>query len=232
MIHPCVMLVRNAIELTKRAIESVLAQDIDAVIRVINNDSHDGSEQFLATQLPRVTTQTFRPGLGVSAGWNTALADVFRTWDHCLVVNNDTELLPQTYRLLLEDGGGFVTAVGVNNIEQMKWDGVIRKRPNPDFSAYLIRREVWEKVGPFDESMVLYASDADYHVRMHQAGLEAYTISIPFYHYASGTLKTATETERMQINHQADKDRERFLEKWGVKVGSAGYYELFNGDKP
>jgi GT2 family glycosyltransferase len=80
--------------------------------------------------------------------------------------------------------------------------------------------------------MHLYASDADYHVRMHQAGIVAYTCGIPFYHYASGTLKSASAGERAAINRQADKDRDRFKSKWGCAVGSPEYYALFGHGAP
>ena len=191
--HPAVMLCRNAVELTKRAVASVLAQDIPVHLHVIDNNSTDGTAEWLSTQLPSVTFDTFRPGLGVSASWNTALITVFRKYDHCLVLNNDLEVLPQTYRALLDDGGQFVTAVSVDSPTAIHNGWTKSVRPHPDFSCFLIRREVWQKVGGFDESMSLYASDADYHLRMHQAGIEAYTIGIPFFHYASGTLKNSTE---------------------------------------
>jgi len=80
--------------------------------------------------------------------------------------------------------------------------------------------------------MVLYCSDADYHLRMHQAGIEAYTIGIPFCHYASGTLKSATFAERNKIEQQADADRAVFEKKWGCKVGSPEYYALFGHGAP
>mgnify|MGYP001586369748 CR=1 FL=1 len=60
----------------------------------------------------------------------------------------------------------------------------------------------------------------------------AYTIGIPFYHYASGTLKSANLGERAMINRQADKDRDRFEAKWSCKVGSPEYYQLFGHGAP
>jgi hypothetical protein len=152
--------------------------------------------------------------------------------EHVLVINNDVELRADTYSALIKDGGPFVTAVSVGDPAQLEWDGVSRKRPHPDFSCFLIRKKVWQAVGAFDETMVHYCSDGDYHLRMYKRGINAETIGIPFYHYASGTLKTATEIERININWQADKDRDTFERKWGVKVGSADYYQLFGHEAP
>lgn len=229
-LHPVIMLCHNALPLTQRAVESVLKQDVPVQLRIVDNHSTDGTWEWLQTQ--QVMRWQFKPALGVSAAWNFALTDVFRNFDHAVVINNDVELRTDTVRELTEDPGEFVTAVSVGDPAQLEWDGVIRRRPHPDFSCYMIRRSCWEKVGGFDESMVLYASDADYHLRMHQAGIEAYTIGIPFYHYASGTLKSVSPAERARIERQADADRARFEEKWGCRVGSPEYYALFGTGAP
>jgi GT2 family glycosyltransferase len=229
-VNPCVMLVHNALSLTKEAVRSVLEQDVPVMLHVVNNHSTDGTEEWLLEN--DVEHTTFKPALGVSAGWNFALVNAFRKTGHCLVINNDVSLRPDTYRSLLEDGGDFVTAVSVDNVEGIQGDWRKAPRPHPDFSCFLIRKKVWEAVGLFDESMMLYASDADYHLRMHKAGITAYTIGIPFFHYASGTLKYASPGEKASISHQADKDRHTFEQKWGCKVGSDSYYKLFGHGAP
>ncbi len=232
-VTPIVMLCHNALPLTQAAVASVLAQDVPVQLLVVENESTDGTLEWLQTLNDnRVFVQQFRPALGVSAGWNYALSKTFKNFDHCCVINNDVVLRSDNVRELVADGGEFVTAVSVGDPAQLEWDGVIRKRPHPDFSNFLIRKSAWEKVGGFDESMVLYASDGDFHLRMSKAGIEAYTIGIPFYHYASGTLKSVAPDEAARIRRQADKDRERFREKWGVSVGSKEYYDLFGTGAP
>jgi GT2 family glycosyltransferase len=230
MSNPVLMLCPNGLDLTKRAVASVLEQDVPVDLRVVDQASTDGTAEWLQTQIPDVKIWRFDPQLGVSAGWNFGLVDAFRTADHCLVVNNDVVLRSDNYRLLLEDGNGgcFVTGVSVDNIAAMQGTFTKSIRPHPDFSNFLIYKHVWETVGPFDESMVHYCSDGDYHLRMHQAGIEAYTIGIPFYHYASGTLKTATEIVRLSIEAQADRDRDTFEKKWGYRIGSVDYYYEFS----
>lgn len=226
--NPVLMLVRNALELSKRAIASVQAQDIPTQLLCVDNDSSDGTKEWLAEQ--HIWNYRASPQLGVSKGWNYGLRYFFETGaDYVLVVNNDVVLRPDTYRELLADGGPFVTCVGVNTLEESQQPFVKNVRPNPDFSCYLIRREVWERVGEFDESMVFYASDADMHVRMFREGIPAYTIGLPFYHVASGTLKNANHRDHLAIQRQADLDRETFEKKWGCKVGSPAYYDIFGG---
>ncbi len=231
-VNPVLMLCRNSLELTRKAVASVLEQDIRTSLYIVDNDSTDGTVEFLISN--RIKTWRMTPAKGVSASWNFGLDYLFATamCEHVLVVNNDVELRPDTYSALLNDGGDFVTAVSVGDPKQLEWDGKSRIRMHPDFSCYLIRRKVWDTVGMFDEAMSLYCSDGDYHLRMHKAGIEAYTMGIPFYHYASGTLKTATEEEQQRIKAQADRDREAFVRKWGVSIGTSAYYDMFGSRQP
>lgn len=229
---PVIIPVRNSVELTKRAVASILAQDVPVQIYIVDNCSSDATDRWLQEQIPRVVSWRFCPGLGVSASWNFALSVIFRTYDYCAVLNNDLILRKDCLRELLDDGGGFVTAVSVDNILGIETEFVKSVRPHRDFSCFLIRRHVWKTVGPFDETMVHYCSDGDYHLRMHRAGIPAYTIGMPFYHYASGTLKHATELDRRFIEQQADTDRDTFYRKHGVKIGAPEYYALFNSEAP
>lgn len=224
--NPVLMLVRNALELTKRAIASVQAQDIPVQLLCVDNDSTDGTAEWLEEQ--HIWNYRASPQLGVSKGWNYGLRYFFETGaDYVLVLNNDIIARPDAYRELLADGGPFVTCVGVNTFEESQKTFVKAVRPNPDFSFYLIRREVWERVGEFDESMVHYVSDGDFHCRMHAAGIPAYTIGLPFYHVASGTLKNANHRDHLEIQRQADADRDTFHRKWGFKMASPEYEAFF-----
>lgn len=212
---------------------SVLDQDIEVSLRVIDQSTTDGTAEWFVSQgligfEKRVMYWRFDPQLGVSAGWNFGLVDAFRESDYCLVVNNDVVLRKDNYISLLRAPGDFVTGVSVDRLDGITGEFVPSIRPHPDFSNFLIRKTVWEKVGPFDESMKLYASDCDYHLRMHQAGINAGTNGLPFFHYSSGTLKFATEHERQLIQAQADLDRLTFEHKWKVRAGSPEYQRLFS----
>jgi GT2 family glycosyltransferase len=223
------MLTRNALELTKQAVESVLAQDVPVHPMVVDNGSTDGTVEWLQSQ--GIHHYAVGHQLGVSRGWNYGLRYFFETGaEHVWVVNNDAVYRPDTLRELIDDGGPFVTGVGCQHLEDIHCQFKKNVWPHPSFSCFLIRREVWEKVGPFDESMVMYASDGDYHIRMSQAGFTAYTIGMPFYHVLSGTIKYATGGEQESIRLQADKDRQRFKDKWGCEIGTPEYYALFSNE--
>lgn len=262
--NPIVVLTRNNIELTKKAVASFEAQDVEGGVNIlaVDNDSTDGTMAWLATK-PEIATIANSPQRGVAHAWNQALRWLFKRpiggkplADYALVCNNDVVLRPDAYRWLLADGGGFVTCVGsddpkkIERLPEEVYDCYLgpnvvivsseypspspsQKRPHPDFSCFLIRRDVWEKVGPFDECFSgAFAEDASYHLRMHRAGIRAEALELPFYHYGSATVKLADPKERKRIQVQADKNRALFKKMYGFELGSEAYYREFGHGAP
>jgi len=230
----------------------------DVNVLIINNASDDGTTQWLNSLADkRVFVSHQDPPLSVAASWNFGLRWLFEpqpipmknAWrpplaEYALVVNNDVLLRPDTYGWLKSCADSFVTAVGNNDpqciepsvrVNQEENFGVLSFeppegtiRPHPDFSCFMIHRDCWQKVGPFDERFAGgYVEDADYHIRMHNADIEAYCIDLPFYHVASGTAKEAGDKEREAIGKRADANRKLFREIYGCNVGSEEYYALF-----
>jgi|WetSurMetagenome_2_1015567.scaffolds.fasta_scaffold04516_3 FkbM family methyltransferase len=420
--------VHNGLHLTQKAVATFLKQDIGNVrVLLIDNESADGTNEWARSMYPQVVSLRKSPQLSVAQSWNKGLSLLFEgtPHEHVLVVNNDVELRPDTYRMLLSDGGGFVTAVGDGSIGsvrgwtplklvgcedkvkigkfmemgiplkgvvhvgtnegyEVEWylklglqvigfeaysraaeicqlrypdtviyngalgevhiptmlqvasgDGcgstflgsltgekfvdtepcdmdrmdaydlgdcdclvvdvqgmelevlkgagdklkqfkclniecsrvpqyegeapaaevvawldeqgfyaitpiedhndilfvrkdVLGVRPHPDFSCYLIHREVWEKVGRFDEEFKgAFCEDWDYHVRLHKAGVDAHCISVPFYHVGSATINAMSPADAEKLSKQAGSNREYFKQKWGVEGGTPEYYSLF-----
>ena len=226
IVNPVLILTRNCLELTKRCVESIRSQDIWNSYIAIDNGSSDGTKEWMEYTMPFAR---FNENRGVSFGWNYGLNFILARHPHCLVLNNDVIIPKWFYSKLLSYNEPFVTGVAVENMEQIaQRPERMPLNPHPDFSAFLIRREVWEKVGPFDERMKLYASDCDYHVRAHRAGIKMYKANVPFYHERSSTLKLANPTEQAEIHAQANRDREVFKSLYGCLPGEPAYYELFN----
>lgn len=224
MAHPVLILARNNMELTKKTIASVEAQDVSTAIYVIDNDSTDGTTQWLAEN--GICKFTFRPQLGVSDGWNFGLRYLFKQYDHVLVLNNDVILPYWFYRFLLGYDMPFITGVAIDTMptapsEQMPLS------PNPDFSAFLIRKKVWEEVGEFNVDMKFYASDCDYHVRGHRECIPMLKANVPYFHASSSTLKNANPDERRCIEEQANSDRKVFRDIYGCIPGEPAYNDLF-----
>ncbi len=229
--NPIIVIARNNVHLTKKAVASFLAQDIAGGVEIllINNASTDGTAAWMATLDKRVMSIHFLYQRSVAACWNYGLQWCWQNGaEYALVVNNDTEIKPWTYQMLLVDGGGFVTAVGVNTREQYdEFPEQEKKRNRPDYSCYLIRREVFREV-PFDEGyLVAFGEDGDHHVRLQRLGIHAYCIGVPFFHVGSATVKMADPEEAQAIGEQAERNRERFYAKYGARIGTPEYDTLF-----
>jgi GT2 family glycosyltransferase len=236
--NPCLMLTRNNLALTMRAAASVMRQSVRTQLYIVDNGSTDGTQDCLFTAGSALLTR-FETNMGVSFGWNDGLGRIFGTdplyskhekiqADHCLVINNDVVLPVWFYEQLLSYNKPFVSGVSVDKMEQIAEPAPMGPlHPHPDFSAFLIKREVWDTVGQFDESMKHYASDNDFHVRAQRAGAALWKANVPFYHERSSTINLATPEERLELTEQASKDRQRFFEKWGVMPWGPGYDALF-----
>lgn len=225
---------RNNLALTKLAVRSALAQDHPVEILAVDNCSSDGTSQWLRT---KAITTIFPFGQKSLAWcWNSALQALWHAGhDAALVINNDVEIRPETVRYLhtysTSQQIGFVTCVSVNDPEQAKLDALnwsYHVREHPDFSCFLIRKWVTDRVGWFNESYFpAYCEDSDYHVRMHRAGVRAVCVDLPFLHHGAGTIKHASKGEVARIRRGADANRERFRQEYGCLPGSDAYQELF-----
>lgn len=236
---------RNSCNLTMACVKSALAQDIPTPVLVLDNASIDGTAPWLRSfeYLHSRPTQHYPAGpvtplrgwtidaqLSLAACWNKGIREAWALGETaCLVLNNDTVIRPDTYRLLSAWPGPFVTGISVRSIAEMEAKAApTSESPHPDFSCFLIRKEVTDKVGWFDEDYYpAYCEDCQFHVRMHRAGIPAVSIDLPFLHYACGTLKTADPAEKSRIERGAARNKERFRETYGCYPDSDQYGELF-----
>lgn len=229
--NPVLILTHNCLELTKKCVESVRKQDVPTVVMIFDNGSTDGTLQWLAKpEQTKILYMTEGINSGVSHGWNEGLKHLFGFSDveSVFCVNNDTVLPSWFCRSLLAYNVPFVTGVSVGFMQQIEEPQPPKElAPCPDFSAFLIRRDCWDWVGPFDERMRHYASDNDFHVRAHWAGVPLMNAGVHFYHERSSTLKTAPREEHLEICRQADADREVFKSIYGCMPWEPGYAELF-----
>lgn len=212
--NPVLILTHNCLELTKKCVESVRKQDIPTVINIFDNGSTDGTPKWVIEN--HIDHTCVVENAGVSAGWNYSLELLF-SWgiEHCLVLNNDTEIPPWFYRSLLSCNVPFITGVSCRDMNEVMQYREPVVTDGPDFSAFLIRRECWEKVGPFDQSMVHYCSDVDYNFRAREMGVMLHNSHVKFYHERSSTLRLASPEDNAAIQQQSNRDHEAFRRKYG-----------------
>ena len=232
---PIIMVTRNGLALTKNAVRSALAQDVPVDLLIVDNQSTDGTIEWLRSKAG-ISTIFMPKQMSLAACWNSALKILWKLGhDRALVINNDVVLRPDTVRLLNEHGGDFVTCVSVDSLDRIGTPGDrliddLRKagRFHPDFSAFFIRKSVTDRVGWFNEECFPgYVEDSFFHVAMHHAGVKAVCIDLPFYHVGASTLKMALAGEALRIRRGADANRERFRQKYGCLPGSPEYNRIF-----
>lgn len=234
-----IVLCRNRADLTRPCILSLLNQTVHVDVLAINNASTDHTSQTLRSLQAfhsNLRVLTMPAQRSVAYCWNEGLRWAWAAgYDRALVVNNDTELRPDTYQKLslhmLTSSAGMVTAVSrreraeVFDVEP----ALESSRPHPDFSCFMIDRGAYLLVGCFDEHFEgAYCEDGDYHIRMHLAGIPAVCIDQPFLHHASGTLKGADEKEAQKIRACHDANQTRLYDKWGVIMGTKPYNDIFS----
>ena len=222
------VITRNNLHLTKLTVRSVLDQDIPVRLFIVDNNSTDGTTTWLMTKdFPTI----FCPKqLSLSTCWNFGIRTAFlEGHNQVLVLNNDVELRPDTYRHLLAHGGPFVTCVSVGTHKELRYpDAPTSESPHPDFSCFMIRKECYEKVGKFDESYYpAWLEDNDYHVRMHRAGMHAVSIDVPFLHHSASTIKHADPISRAEMMRCFSQNKNRFFEKYGCYPATPEYDGLF-----
>ena len=147
------------------------------------------------------------------------------------------ELVPEAYEVLRlhTKSWGLVTGTSVSDPKEVGTDCRLLQdlcpKPNPDFSNFMLTRWAWEKVGPFDEGFEgAYCEDADYHVRLHRAGVPAFSIDLPVLHHRSSTLRFSEPEEKAKIVEYGTKNRERFRKRYGCMPYGAKYDKLFMGE--
>lgn len=232
---------RNNLPGSRLCLHSLQQQTVPLDILIVNNAASDGTASWSRSAQqrdPNIFRLVAESVESVSTLWNRILRWAWgRGCAEVLVLNNDVELRPDTYKTLrgwLAVNGpsdlGLVTGVSAGE-EQAR--GIINvngisESPHPDFSCFMYTKWAWERVGGFDERYAgAYAEDADLHVRLHRAGVRAVSINVPFVHHRSGTLRNADREERQRIESNALANRKRFFEQYGAWPGTIAYEQLF-----
>jgi hypothetical protein len=153
--------------------------------------------------------------------------------DFVLVINDDILFSPWTIDNMVKEFGGddeHILMVTGHNVrgeisspeEIYEWpdplEGAIGD--NPDFACFMVRPDIFDQVGRFDENFApAYYEDNDYHRRISLSGNRAVsTTSAPYYHYGSRTQNATPGAPTVppfafQINQL------HYISKWGGLPG-------------
>ena len=180
----------NTPELTLR-----LCQMVSDAIVIDNGSDVDMSKLNLKNQVER-----FETNLGFTPNWNRALHRIMDTdggyFDAFWLMNSDIEISQESINriefLMQLHPYSMVTPSYNCWMKQCKNNGSpgIRQVKCIEFTAPVIRRDVFEKIGFFDETFTKgYGVEFDWSLRMQQAGLKQYCDDKSvFYHIGQQTI--------------------------------------------
>lgn len=216
----------NQVEYTRGCLES-LQPDLAAGAEVVlvNNGSTDGTRELLAT-LKDATVVSNDTNRGCAAAWNQGVAAASREW--IVVLNNDVVLGPDWLKGMIsyaEENNLHVVTPGIREgplnyalpdyatdfVREMK---EVERRGVANGICFMVRRAVFEKIGPFDENFRIgQFEDADFFLRAKAAGFQLGTTGRAFlHHYGSITQKAI----RPRAGPYEAENRAYYRKKWGL----------------
>lgn len=189
----------NARSFLPVCLETLFAQDYPHfAVMVLDNDSTDGTPEWVRTHYPAVQVVENRRNLGFAAGNNVGLRQTQTPF--VVLVNPDVELAPDWLTQLLApmrqdatigiagckvyepDGrtlqhtGGYITFPqalpghhGLGEVDAGQFDD-LRDVEYVIGAAFAMRHDLLTRIGGFDEGFFLYFEDADFCRRVRAAG--------------------------------------------------------------
>jgi GT2 family glycosyltransferase/2-polyprenyl-3-methyl-5-hydroxy-6-metoxy-1,4-benzoquinol methylase len=234
-----VMLTFNRLEVTQQAIASLRATSQQPYeLIVVDNGSTDGTPAYL-DQLEREGVRVVRNAVnrGVAAGWNQGLQ--LATGDCLMVLNNDVLVAGDWLARMTR--AAYLPRVGLVSCRTHAVSGPQRLIPDytdlhdfPLFArryaaladgswfdlprvvafALLWRREVYERIGGFDERyMPANFEDDDYALRSMHAGYRNVVANDVFIHHVGAASHDANQ---LTPNVLVQENGRRFIAKWGA----------------
>ena len=194
-------------------------------IILIDNGSSDGSVDFVKETFPKIKIIQNR-NIGFSAGNNIALRN--EESDYCILLNADAAVdknwlvelvkvaesdksigLCTSKIMMLDDNKIINSAGGVVHFLGFAWPRGLYTRDKNQFdkneettlasgASLLIRKNIFRKVGYFDEIYFLYCEDLDYTWRARLAGFKAIFVpnSVVYHKYGGSVRKNITNFKK------------------------------------
>ena len=225
----------NGCQYLGRCLSSLHAQSLkDFEIIVVDNGSSDDSVAFIRKHFPGVQLVLLNENKGFARAINVGIGRA--RYQYIALLNNDTEV-DQSWleNILLAFGKGpevyCVTSKMINFKDRARLDGagdeytrgglamkLGRGHPHKEFDsvreafsacagACILRREIFDEVGFFDEDFFANYEDVDFSLRMKVAGYKIlYAPDVVVYHIGGATLGGVTSelavslTTRNMIN--------------------------------
>jgi GT2 family glycosyltransferase len=183
-------------------------QGIDIMERTKSSISHiekeNGEIRFSKSGLIIIENDK---NVGVGASWNQLCKKIFEKNDYALILNDDIYLGKKQEQII--------------SLIQKKSVGLIRA--TPDWCAFIISKETYEKVGEFDECFYpAYYEDKSYEYRMKLKGVKHPELN-PVVYKSSQTIEKDPE-----IFEASKKNKKIYIEMWGGEPNKETYTNPYN----
>lgn len=245
MVLSIIIPVFNQVRFTKICMKSLRAtRPEDSETIVVDNGSSDGTALYLSSSHD-ITVINNDKNLGCAAAWNQGIKASHGQW--VAVLNNDIILAPGWFEGLLDFAGEKKAAIvspacmeGEYNYDIVSYskDFTARMRRVSRMGVahgmcFMVRREVFDKVGLFDENFRIgQYEDADFFRRAKRAGYVLGTTGGSFLHHFGVVTQDYVRKELHENTYEAENRAyyrskhhltffKRFIEKRreGVRTG-------------
>lgn len=212
-----VVTVLNNLDLTRRMVESIRENTTDYQLIIVDGCSSDGTQEWLSEQedvVAVLNTEHVSYSEGINQGFEIA------NTPYIGLLNNDIEVDADWLDLLSEglDQNPSVGVIGaLSTARETQWWGNYRGKHGVHVISHylalyccLLRREMLEEVGGYDEGFDSYGTDNDWGIRMKKAGWEqALHCDVLVKHIERATLGLTGRVEELRAAA-----RRRLREKW------------------
>ena len=236
----------NALDKLALCLESIESSSKDYSITVIDNNSSDGSLEWLKFQAQSNRIKLVANKENVL--FTKAYQDYLRTFktlpEYFVILNNDCIVKPNWLdvmlkymqenkrcgivapMLLAQDNFTIANMGGMCDFLSHKSGNIKMGYNSPEknywttFACVMIRSEAFLKVNGFDEQFRFYCSDSDLCLRMNLAGYEVYNLPESQVIHFHGVSTREIGKEIQKIGHE---DMVKFDAKWqrsGIKIGN------------
>jgi len=174
-------------------------------ILLIDNASSDGSSDYVKINFPKISVVTLNKNKGYAGGNNVGIKYAIRKGAKYIILQNDDTLvdprwLAEGVKVMESDpviGMLDYDIVGKFKAGSLK---VFRKKQkalkkikvkNTNLirgCCLLVRSELFQNIGMFDETFFAYGEESDLNYRVLQAGYKLKIINVPVLHYYEGTF--------------------------------------------
>lgn len=231
----------NNLKLTQRAVQALREQTYDTRIVVWDNNSSDGTQDWLRMQQD-IEVHLSDENVYWTPAINRAISEFWKDEDYIGYMNNDAQPFRSTVErlvaLLQAPEVGIVAPSmarigGPQDIAVCEGHDIVArggfvdanlvdlppKRVNFVMGAFaMLRKEVWDELGPLDEDMPLGADDHDYAIRAKEAGYQLWVAQNAFCEHAGHASARVNREADKAWDDLGAKSWDVFNKKW------AGYY--------